>query len=78
MSGIKITTRHMLFYLILKGLSATADGSDGSQLTELQAETTGAISCEILFPQERQDMPYDIVWRGCCQNGRNRSASVKR
>ena len=41
----------MLFYLILKGLSATADGSDGSQLTELQAETTGATFPAILFPE---------------------------
>ena len=49
MSGRDFDTSHMLFRLIIKGLSATTGGPDGSQLTELQAETTGTTSREILL-----------------------------
>jgi hypothetical protein len=37
-------------------------GPDGSRLTELQPETTGKAFSEILFLQERLDMPCGFVW----------------
>jgi hypothetical protein len=67
MTGRDFATRHMLFHLIIKGLSATASGSDGSRLTELQPEKTGTTSREILFPRKLGNMPRSIVWWGAAK-----------
>ena len=50
----------------------------GSRLTELQAETTGTSSREILFPKELRNMPYSIVQPGYSRNRRIRFAAVER
>jgi hypothetical protein len=63
------------FTSLSSGYPPRPTGPDGSRLTELQPETTGKAFSEILFLQERLDMPCGIVWLVACRNGRNRFAA---
>ena len=70
MSGRDFRTRHMLINLIIKGLSATADGVGGSRLTELQPETVGTAFSAILFSENSGVCPAASYNRGAAGTAR--------